>query len=33
MSKKVMIEGPIFTNSGYGEHYRLVYRALRKMKI
>ena len=27
-----MIEGPIFTSSGYGEHCRLVYRALRKNK-
>ncbi len=29
MKKKVLIEGPILTSSGYGEHARLVYRSLR----
>lgn len=27
---KVLLEGPILTKSGYGEHARLVYRALKK---
>ena len=29
MKKKVLIEGPILTSSGYGEHARLVFRSLR----
>tara|TARA_Y100000593_G_scaffold76609_1_gene141654 strand:+ start:1883 stop:3178 length:1296 start_codon:yes stop_codon:yes gene_type:complete len=28
MSKKVLIRGPILTQSGYGEHARFIYRAL-----
>ena len=28
--KKVLIRGPILTSSGYGEHARMVYRALKK---
>jgi len=30
MKKKVLVEGPILTQSGYGEHARLVLRSLRK---
>jgi glycosyltransferase involved in cell wall biosynthesis len=29
MKKKVLIKGPILTSSGYGEHARMVYRALK----
>lgn len=29
MKKKVLIRGPILTSSGYGEHARMVYRALK----
>jgi len=29
MKKKVLIQGPILTQSGYGEHARMVYRALK----
>ena len=29
---KVLLEAPILTNSGYGEHARLVYRALKECK-
>ena len=29
MKKKVLIVGPILTQSGYGEHTRMVYRALK----
>ena len=28
--KRVLIEAPILTQSGYGEHSRFVYRALRE---
>ena len=29
MRKKVLLVGPILTQSGYGEHARMVYRALK----
>ena len=29
MKKKVLLVGPILTQSGYGEHARMVYRALK----
>ena len=29
MKKKVLVEGPILTQSGYGEHARFVLRSLR----
>ena len=32
MLKKVLVEGPVLTKSGYGEHSRFVLRALRARK-
>jgi len=32
MKKKVLVEGPILTQSGYGEHARLVMRSLRSQE-
>ena len=32
MKKKVLVEGPILTQSGYGEHARFVLRSLRKQE-
>jgi glycosyltransferase involved in cell wall biosynthesis len=32
MKKKVLVEGPILTQSGYGEHARLVLRSLRSQE-
>ena len=29
---KVLLEGPLLTKSGYGEHARLVYRSISKNK-
>ena len=29
MKRKVLLVGPILTQSGYGEHARMVYRALK----
>ena len=29
MRKKVLLVGPILTQSGYGEHARMIYRALK----
>ena len=29
---KILLEAPILTQSGYGEHSRLVYRALKMLK-
>ena len=29
MKKKVLLVGPILTQSGYGEHARMIYRALK----
>ena len=32
MKKKVLLVGPILTQSGYGEHARMVYRSLKSRK-
>ena len=32
MKKKVLVEGPILSQSGYGEHARFVLRALRSQE-
>ena len=32
MKKKVLVEGPILTQSGYGEHARFVMRSLRSQE-
>jgi len=32
MKKKVLLVGPILTQTGYGEHARFVYRALKSEK-
>ena len=32
MKKKVLVEGPILSQSGYGEHARFVLRSLRSQE-
>ena len=32
MKKKILVEGPILSQSGYGEHARFVLRSLRQQE-